>query len=354
MNANNLNTEKDNARALNARGIGKFQQGDIAGALEDLGKAGMLQADFPEPWNNSGLLRNMLGQLTAAIADFDRALAIRPDYPEALTNRARARMTIGDLDGAQSDFDGALELVGASPFAASILHNRGMLRQKLGDVAGALADFDRALQIDPAHTATYVNRGSLRKETGDLQGGLADFNKALEQSSPAGLAAILHGRGGVRVLLNDFAGAIEDYDRALSLEPEQFQLYISRGNARYHHRDPRGVADFRLAIRLDPEGAAREFLRILSADVQRAADAVLDNCTKHLRLNERDAVALARRGLTLLLLGRKEEAIPDLNRVCELVPDLRNFLHRLVQLAGHTVSPPKKEDIVAAVFAQFA
>jgi tetratricopeptide (TPR) repeat protein len=195
------------------------------------------------------------------------------------------------------------------------------------------------LEIDPAHTATYVRRGSARKEAGDLHGALADFDRALEQNPSHGLAAIYHGRGGVRVLLNDFAGALREYDQALHLEPDKFHLYISRGNARYHCRDPRGVVDFRMAFRLDPEGAAGELLRIITVDAQRNPQAVLDNCTRHLRISAGDVLASARRGLTLILLGRDAEAEPDLARVRTLVPDLQAHFQRLVQLARRSRCP---------------
>jgi tetratricopeptide (TPR) repeat protein len=300
------------AQVLNRSGIGRLQTGDCAGALDDFRQAALLQPDYPEPWNNSGLVRQLLGQLTGAVADFDRALALRPDYAEALINRGRTRQLLGDPAAALEDFDRALELAVATPFAASVLHNRGVLRQEHGDPAGARADFDRALAIDPGHTATYVSRGNLRKEAGDLPGALADFEQALAQNPSQGLAAVYHGRGGVRVLLNDFKGAVADYDRALGQEPERFHLYLSRANARYHLRDPGCIADFRTAFRLDPQGAAHGLLRILLLDAQRDAQGVLDNCSKHLRINTNDISARARRGLTLLLLGRDAEAAPDL------------------------------------------
>ncbi len=341
--------EPVNARALNRLGIARFRCGEVAGALEAFQKAARLEPDYAEPWNNSGLLRQMLGRLTEAAADFDRALAVRPDYAEALTNRGRVRQALGDVEGARADFDRALELAAGTPFAASVLHNRGTLRQNGGDVAGALADFDEALRIDPAHTATYLCRGNLRKHTGDLQGALADFERALEQNPAASMAAAYHGRGGVRVLLNDFAGAIADYDRALSLEPGQYHLYISRGNARYHKRDPRGLLDFRTAFRLDADGAARELIRLLRGDARRDAEGVLANCAKHLRINDRDVLAYARRGLTLLLLGRAAEAGPDLARVAEMAPDMQLWLRKLIALAGGA-SPG---DATAAVFAEY-
>jgi tetratricopeptide (TPR) repeat protein len=345
------------AQTLNRRGIARFQSGDVHGALADFRQAAALEPGYAEPWNNSGLLRQMLGQLAAALADFDRSLALRADYPEALTNRGRVRQALGETAGARADFDRALELAAQTPFAASVLHNRGMLRQHQGDAAGALADFDQALAIDHAHIATYLCRGNLRKETGNLEGALADFDRALELHPTTSLAAAYHGRGGVRVLLNDFAGAVADYDRALSIEPDKFHLYISRGNARYHQRDPRGVRDYQMAFCLDPDGAAREVVRMLRADLQRDADSVLDNCSKHLRINDRDILAYARRGLTLLLLGRAVEAAPDLARVEAALPDAQLWLRQLIALAGGgetvTGGAPSMGTPIDALFAAY-
>jgi tetratricopeptide (TPR) repeat protein len=351
MTTNNLNTEKGvplpmssaeplDARGLNQRGIGRLQSGDVAGALADFHAAAGRQPDYPEPWNNAGLVRQMLGQLAEAVADFDRALAVRPDYPEALTNRGRARQALGDVVGARADFDQALRTATASPFAASVLHNRGLLRQTQGDLAGALADFDQALVIDSNHTSTYVARGLARKESDDMKGALADFNKALEQNPSQGLATVYHGRGGVRVLQNDFAGAVADYDRALSLEPERNLFYISRGNARYHQRDPRGMLDYRMAFRLDAAGAAREFVRIVATDAQRDAEGVLENCRKHLRLNDRDVLAYVRRGLTLLVLGREAEAAPDLAQGRALLADMLPYFQRILDRMLNSRSSP--------------
>jgi tetratricopeptide (TPR) repeat protein len=318
---------------LNRRGISRLQSGDRVGAIGDFGQAVRLQPNYPEPWNNSGLVRQMLGQLTWAVTDFDRALAIRPDYPEALANRGRTRQLLGDGAGALEDLDRAFGLAASTPFAASVLHNRGVLRQEHGDPAGARADFDRALEIDPGHAATYVSRGDLRKEAGDLQGALADFERALEQKPSQGLAALYHGRGGVRVLLKDFKGAVADYDRALSLEPDRLQLYLSRASARYHLRDPGSLADMRKAFELDPEGAARGLVQLVLLDAQRDPQGAIDNCTRHLRLNEQDVVARARRGLTLLLLGRYAEAAADLAWVRDALADVVDRWQRLVALA---------------------
>jgi tetratricopeptide (TPR) repeat protein len=323
--------EHPNAQALNRQAITHLRQGDVARALDGFRAATDCRPDFAEAWNNSGMVLHLLGRLSEAIAHFDRALAARPAYPEALTNRGRAYQALGDQGAALADFDRALACA-AGRFAASVLHNRGALKQDGGDLAGALADYDRALAIDPEHAATYVNRAAAHKEAGDLPAALADLDHALV-CLPHQPAAIYHKRGGVRVLLNDFTGAVADYDRALALEPENFIYYLSRGNARYHLRQARGLADYRMAFRIHPEATAREIVRMLAEDVRQDAEQVLENCARHLRISEHDLLAHVRRGLTLVLLGREDEAVPDFTYARDHVSDMTDHLVQLIRLA---------------------
>jgi tetratricopeptide (TPR) repeat protein len=327
------------AQRLNERGITLFQAGLREGALVAFRDAAAADNTYAEPWNNQGLILHGLGRLAEALAHLDRALVIRPAYPEALTNRGRVRQALGDIAGARADFDEAIASTPPGAGAAALMHNRGMLRLQLGNQSGALADFDRALALDPTHVPTYLARGTARKDSGDLSGALADYNQALEHSPPERRAAAYHGRGGVRVLQNDFASALADYEQALALEPENFLFHISRGNARYHLRDFRSMRDYRNAFALDADGACREFARLLTADARRDSAGVLDNCTKHLRINSRDVLAHARRGLSLVILGREAEAEPDLASFCEWAPDMPAYLHRVIEL----IRGPAKE-----------
>lgn len=346
-------TPRAAAREIIGRGVARLQTGDRAGALADFQAAAALDPEWATPWNNAGLVRHMLGQHRAAIADFDQALARQPDYSDALTNRGRAFQALGEIAAAAEDFGRAL--AGAAGAAAvPALHNRGMLRQEQGDLVGALTDFDRALEISPRHTPTRIARGLARKQAGALDDAVADFDRALADGTAYGLAAIYHGRGGVRVLQNQFAEALADYDQALSLEPDNVCYYISRANAYYHKRDERAILDFRMAFRLDAERAAREVLRTVTADARRDAEMVLENCTKHIRIGGRDVLANARRGLTLLLLGRRAEARADLERVSNMLPDLRPHWRLLVELVGGQLPPEPQLSPLDAFFAAIA
>jgi tetratricopeptide (TPR) repeat protein len=314
------------AAGWNQLGITRVGEGDLAGALAAFGEARRRDPGYAEAWNNGGLVRQMLGRLPEAVADFDQALALRPAYPEALNNRGRALQALGDEAGALADFGRALAFA-VGPFRASVLHNRGALRQATGDREGALDDFDRALEINPQHVPARLCRATARKEAGDLKGALADIEIALAALPAEQAAAAYHCRGGIRALQNDFAGAVADYDRALALEPDNVCFYVSRGHARYHLRDPRGLVDYRMAFRLDPDAAAREVVRVLT--VLDAPD-VLTNCDKHLRLSDRDAVAFARRGLTHVLMGREAEAKADFARFRGLAPDMGTCLAQVI------------------------
>jgi hypothetical protein len=94
----------------------------------------------------------------------------------------------------------------------------------------------------------------------------------------------------------------------------------------------RGIDDYRMAFRLNPAGAACELVRMLQEDATRTPEAVLDNCDRHVRINDQDAVAHMRRGLTLLLLGREAEATVALDRSRELLAEGTQLLERLVKV----------------------
>jgi tetratricopeptide (TPR) repeat protein len=327
-----LASDPAGAEELNRRGLDLFSRGDLHGALAAFHEATESDPALAEAWNNAGIVRNRLGQLTEATADFDRALAVKPDYAEAWNNRGRARQAQGDVAGARADFDRALTCA-SEAFRGSVLHNRAALRHAVGDQEGALADHDEALSLNPDHAASYANRAAVHKEAGDLEGALADCDRALALASLTEAAVIYHQRGGVRALLNDFVGAVADYDEALRWEPRSCVAYVSRGNARYHLRDRRGVVDYVTAFTLDADVAAQELVRILVDGVRRDAEDVLDNCRKHLRISDHDVLAHARCGLTLVILAREEEAVPHLQRFRALVPQATAFLDRVLAVA---------------------
>ena len=69
--------------------------------------------------------------------------------------------------------------------------------------------------------------------------------------------------------------------------------------------------------------------------MRRDAEAVLENCRKHIRINPADLVAYARRGLTLLLQDRHDEAEQDFQQALSLGPEWGGPLRLLIDEATH-------------------
>src|SRR5262249_2286061 len=122
-------------------------------------------------------------------------------------------------------------------------------------------------------------------------------------------------------------------DQALDISPRFTVAYISRGNARYHERDPLAVADYLRAFRLSAAVAAREVVRILAEDLERDARGVFENCNNRLRGNPDDPVALVRRGLSQIFIQRAAEGQADLDRAGGLVPEFRAYGDFIVKAA---------------------
>jgi tetratricopeptide (TPR) repeat protein len=314
------------------RGIARHARGDLDGAIEEFDRAIGSQPDCAEAWNNRAVARHARRDSDGALGDLDRALELAPRYAEAWNNRGFIRHALGDLDGALGDLDRALEL---APHYAEAFANRAASRRALGDLDGAIADLDRALAIRPDALEFLNARADALQARGDLEGSLADFDRLLGLLPERVAPPVYHRRGGVHFLRHDFTAAVADFSRALALDPRFCLAYISRGNTRYHLRDPGGAEDYRVAFRLDRELAASDIIRFLRADLREDVDAVLENCRKHLRIRPDDVVAYARRGLTLLMMGREAEAEADFEQIALRGVDAewQHYLRALIDAA---------------------
>ena len=295
------------------------------------GELNCRNAYYSNAYNNRGSVRQVQGDPAGAIADYDQAIVLHPGYSEAYSNRGTVRSP-----GRPERCGGRLRAGVALDPPAGLgldLPQPSAVRYALGDAAGVLADFDQAPQINPDHIATYSNRGSARHALGNLEGALADFDLAIRLTPRPAAALLYHNRAGVRITQHDFAAALADYQQcwrstrgcAWPTSPAATPGTTSGTKpdtsiTRWRSRSTRTVA-------------AREVIRILAEDMKAEPLAVLTNCNNHLKANPRLVTAYIRRGLTLLLLGRDDEAEQDLSRIYELVPAEKPRIGLLIEEA---------------------
>ncbi|NJL37188.1 MAG: tetratricopeptide repeat protein [Leptolyngbyaceae cyanobacterium SM1_4_3] len=102
-------TAPEEAEVYYNRGLVRYSQGDLAGAVEDYTRAIELNPENALIYNNRGIARVEQGDLVGAIADYTRAIEIDPNYALAYDNRGNARRNQGDLAGAIADHTRAIE-----------------------------------------------------------------------------------------------------------------------------------------------------------------------------------------------------------------------------------------------------
>jgi len=206
-----LETDPENAGALNLAGVILCQQGrldeglvsiaracaidpdeasylnNMGTALSSLGRdedacltytrALQLQPIYPSAHNNIGTVLKNLGRLAEAVDHFEKALRQKPDYGEAMSNMGNALVEMGRIDEAEKALENALALM---PDYAIAHNNIGTVRQRQGRYGDAEAHLRRAIEINPMFADPYSNLGEVLKETGQAADAIPFYRRALE------------------------------------------------------------------------------------------------------------------------------------------------------------------------------
>ncbi len=108
--------------------------------------------------------------------------------------------------------------ISCDPGASEPFAQRATLRRLRGDLSGARADLERATALAPSRVAHQVALAGVEAEDGLHERAIARASLALRLDP--GRADALHLRGASRFACDDAEGALEDFRRALSLDPQ--------------------------------------------------------------------------------------------------------------------------------------
>ena len=101
-------------------------------------------------------------------------------------------------------------------------------------------------------TEDYLKNGNERYDKGDYQWAIEDFNKAIELNPKNSEA--YRGRGLAKGKLKNYWGALEDCNKAIELNPKDSVAYLYRGVAKSYLNDYRdAIEDYSKAIELNPK-----------------------------------------------------------------------------------------------------
>ena len=187
------------------------------------------------------------GELGKAVDAFTEALAIVDDYVPALLGRARAWYYQQEFEEARKDLDRIVALAPTDPAPYELL---GLIGERTGDADAAITAYGRVIELDPdgPHIPEMIaRRGHARLAAGDLAGAEEDYDRALELNPD--LPALWRGRGIVRERAGKLAEAIQDFEKACALDPTSPQDWFNLGLTLMRAEQPaRAEAAFTAAL----------------------------------------------------------------------------------------------------------
>ena len=244
--------EPDNVEALVSRGDAFSQLSDFGRAMADLNRAVALAPDKAVVLLTRGQVESRRGNNPGAARDYEAALKLEPRYAAAMVNLAAIRLMQGQFAAAVGLLDKAIEIDPHNPLA---FYNRGYAEFALKQYDKAIADYSAAIMIDPDMGLAYNNRALSRATAGsDLVAALADSDQALKLL-PLNLE-VRDTRGFIYLKLGDPALALNEYNAALTIDPNRALSLYGRGLARIRMGDANGKGDQEAALTINPDVAS--------------------------------------------------------------------------------------------------
>lgn len=125
--------------------------------------------------------------------------------------------------------------------------------------------------------------------------------------------------------IENYEGALEDYNKSINLNPNNARTYLEIGNAKLKLNDYKGaVLDYSKSIELDSSHADTYHNRSIAKSKLGDYQGVIDDCTKTIEIDNNYTRAYFNRGIAYANLQEFMEAIGDMNKVMELEPNNSN------------------------------
>ena len=145
----------------------------------------------------------MLGENQEALKNYNQAVKLHPSFPVAFNNRGNLLESMGKIEDAKRSFSRAIEL---DRNYARAYSNRGIAERKLGNHSNALRDFSKALDLEPWQPDNPNQDSNFQ------------FRMYINL-------------GDIYLYLKEFNRALEAYDRAQEIEPDNQDILGFKSNA---------------------------------------------------------------------------------------------------------------------------
>lgn len=206
--------------------------------------------------SNLGLIRYNMGLDSLAIETLTEAHRMAPASVTILSNRARILLENGHEEDAFYDFDLILEL---DSMEIDTRFNHCLLALRRHDFRTAKSDFEFMQRHFPDEIMTDIAGASVLSGTGDFLGAIPYYTRILDERKEA---EYYSGRAYCYLLIDRLQEASDDINTALSLSPDDGELYLYRAALnKMRYRPADADADAKRAMKLGiPRERVSQFL----------------------------------------------------------------------------------------------
>jgi tetratricopeptide (TPR) repeat protein len=344
-----LNRKLSDAYA--GRGWAYLRKNEMDKAIADLNESIHLDPNSQSAYYNRALILLQRGELNQALADLNEAVPCDPKSVDALIVRGLCRVAMNDLDGALASFDGAIV---TAPFNAMAYIQRSKLYSRKGERDKQERDYQQALRLDSnierasneylrwfgekqwelwaGEFAAQSERdphklfqeAAMAEGLGGYDRAIAAYSAILAMNVDAARASVATmNRGNAYKAKGELNKALDDYNQAIVLDPNNAGAYVDRALVLAHKGDSENaMKDYAEAIKLNPQRWQAYFNRAAELKERgklREAFADLDHVT---RLNPKFVESYTNRANIYNRQGQLDKAISDYNTALQLDPNV--------------------------------
>jgi len=296
--------------------ICRLLQGDYAGAANFAATAIELAPNDHALLYYASTILHYAGRNDEALAAVDRALRINPTHAGLHNVRANILVQQKDYPGARIAFETALRF---DPRDSVSMCNLGFFLYQISHVEEAADVYGRAVDADPSNVDGYEGRAICAMALGKLEEAEKDMDKVVALRPTADTYS---NRGAMRSQRKRFAEAMEDYQQALKLEPQNAAVYYNIGLLKAREgKHAEAVEPHRRAIELGRVQADGYVALAKALNKTRRFAEAEEAATQALKLAPGNGTAYADRALARAEQGQVADSIDDYLKALEKLPN---------------------------------
>lgn len=307
-----------------------FLYGEIDNKIKELNnytKAIELDPKKSLAYSNRGTVFHDFEQYEAALRDYTNAIKLSPEYVGAYNNRGITYANLHQYESALKDYTKAIELNSES---ATPYLNRGNTYNDLKQYNAALKDYTKAIELNSELDIAYSRRGITYSYLRRFEAAEKDYRKAYmlkrKNGDVLGRFDFMEIRGislvSLSESLSELRESLEDYNKAIELNPENADAYNIRGYIYSDlFEDEAALKDFHKAIELNPKYVDAYLNRANIYSKLEQYNAALKDYNKVIKLNPEYVDVYLHRGETYYDLGRYEAALKDFQTYMDFNPN---------------------------------